>query len=178
MTKGHFEIVGLVAAGCLLGYVGGTQLDLCGQGEVCGAVLPDLPHEEGGVHHSQPRVMQLPRASMTSWDTAVPQVETNPHHVGRFTPTKLIRFGYNTRGDDPAVVETNPHSIGSFRPTKITKLALLWNNPAADTLANLKTVRSPQPAGARGQRRSRPSSNSSSVGTSTTSSVGFGDGSA
>src|ERR1700730_16379659 len=65
-TKRHFEIVGLVAAGCLLSYVGGTQLDLCDQGEVCGAVLPDLPHEEGGVHHSQPRVMQLPRASMIS----------------------------------------------------------------------------------------------------------------
>lgn len=70
--------------------------------------------------------------AFNSWDTSVPQVETNPHHVGRFTPTKLLRFNYNTRSDEPAQSETNPHSIGSFRPTQIAKLALLWNNPAAD----------------------------------------------
>jgi hypothetical protein len=48
--KNRFEIVTFIGAGVLLSYVGGAQLDWCDRGEVCRAVLPELPH---GAHHDQ-----------------------------------------------------------------------------------------------------------------------------
>jgi hypothetical protein len=48
--KNRFEIVTFISAGVLLIYVAGAQLDWCDRGEVCRAVLPELPH---GAHHDQ-----------------------------------------------------------------------------------------------------------------------------
>jgi hypothetical protein len=52
--KDEFKIVGLAAAGCFWGYVAGAQLDWCDRGDVCRAVVPELPH---GQHHD-PRPWQ------------------------------------------------------------------------------------------------------------------------
>ena len=63
----RFEIVGLAAAGCLWSCVAGAQLDWCVRGEVCRAVLPELPH---GPHHDerpwQPAQIQIHATSTAS----------------------------------------------------------------------------------------------------------------
>jgi len=63
-----------------------------------------------------------------STDTGVPQVETNPHFVASYKPTRLTWFAYNTQAEPPAVAETPQHFIGRFKPTAIANLLLLRQN--------------------------------------------------
>jgi hypothetical protein len=65
MTK-KFEIAGLTAAGCLWGYIAGAQLDWCDRGEICRAVLPELPHGQHHDPHPWQPLQQLQNGSTSS----------------------------------------------------------------------------------------------------------------
>jgi hypothetical protein len=66
MTK-EIDVIGFVAAGCLLGIMAGAQLDWCDRGEVCRAVLPHLPHGPHNDHRpGEQQVYAISIASSTA----------------------------------------------------------------------------------------------------------------
>jgi hypothetical protein len=60
--------------------------------------------------------------------------ETQPHFIGRFTPTKLFALPSLRQHADfePPVQETNTHTIGRFTPARLTVPFNLYQNYPGD----------------------------------------------
>lgn len=68
-----------------------------------------------------------------------PQPTTNIYFLGRYVAPVHARFAYNTWDTRVPQVETNPHTIGRHTPAKITVLPALRQAPAQDLAPETNT---------------------------------------